>query len=129
MNSEGLNELSRQVLGAAFRVHTELGPGLLESAYRACLVYELRKLGLEVRTEVPVPLIYDGVKLGDTGYRIDLLVAGELIVELKAIEAVAPVHTAQLVSYLKLADRRLGLLLNFNVVRLQDGIYRRVNRL
>ena len=129
MKSEALNELSRQVLGAAFRVHTELGPGLLESAYRACLVYELRKLGLEVRTEVPVPLVYDGVKLGDTGYRSDVLLPGEREVELKAVEAIAPVHTAQLVSYLKLADRRLGLLLNFNVLRLQDGICRRVNRL
>ncbi len=129
MESEALNALSRRVLGAAFRVHSELGPGMLESAYRACLAYEVEKLGLEVRREVAVPLVYGGVKLVDVGYRIDLLIANELIVEVKAVEAIAPVHCAQLVSYLKLAGRRLGLLLNFNTVRLQEGIYRRVNGL
>lgn len=98
-------------------------------AYRACLAYELRKTGVEVQAEVPVAVIYDGTRLSDVGYRIDLLVEHELIVEIKAVETVAPVHWAQLVSYLKLAEKRLGLLLNFNVVRLQDGIYRRVNGL
>ena len=127
MTSEALNELSHQVMSAAYTVHTELGPGLLESAYKACLVYELSKRGIESSVEVPVPLIYDQTKLGDVGYRIDILVAGELVVEVKALEAIAPVHGAQLVSYLKLSGRRLGLLINFNTVSLRDGIFRRVN--
>jgi GxxExxY protein len=116
-------------LDAAFRVHSTFGPGLLESAYTACLVYELRKSGFDVKTEVPVPVVYDQVKLGDVGFRIDILVANELVIEVKALEAIAPVHVAQLVSYLKLADRRLGFLLNFNVEHFKDGIYRRVNQL
>jgi GxxExxY protein len=116
-------------LNAAFRVHSTFGPGLLESAYAACLVYELKKSGLDVKTEVPVPVVYDQVKLCDVGFRIDILVANELVIEVKALEAIAPVHVAQLVSYLKLADRRLGFLLNFNVEHFKDGIYRRVNRL
>jgi GxxExxY protein len=82
---------------------------------------------MEIRTEVPVPVVYQGVKLTDAGYKIDILVAGELVIEVKSVEAVAPVHLSQLVSYLKLSQRRLGLLLNFNVERLKDGIYRRVN--
>jgi GxxExxY protein len=85
-------------------------------------------MGLEVRTEVPVPVVYQGVKLSDVGFRIDILVEGELVIEVKSVEAVSRVHLLQLVSYLKLSDRRLGLLLNFNVERLRDGIYRRVNR-
>jgi GxxExxY protein len=129
MSPDELNALSKQTLDAAFRVHTALGPGLLESAYTACLVYELRKAGLEVKVEVPVPIVYDRVKLADVGYRIDILVAGELVIEVKSLEAIAPVHLSQLISYLKLADRRLGLLLNFNVESFRDGIYRRVNRL
>ncbi len=116
-------------MDAAFVVHSKLGPGLLESAYKACLVYELHKSGIETRQEVPVPMIYDGTKLLDVGYRIDVLVGGELILEIKALEAIAPVHCAQLVSYLKLAERRLGLLINFNTLHLKDGIYRRVNGL
>ena len=127
--AEILNDLARRTLDAAFRVHSTLGPGLLESAYQACLTYELNKVGLNVATEVAVPIIYDGVKLTDVGYRIDILVGHELVVEVKSIEAVAPVHLSQLVSYLKLTDKRLGLLLNFNVERLRDGIYRRVNGL
>lgn len=129
MTAERLNELSHEVMGAAYAVHTQLGPGLLESAYKACLVYELRKRGIEAAVEVPVPLVYDGTKLGDVGYRIDILVAGELVIEVKALEAVAPVHCAQLVSYLKLSKRRLGLLINFNTASLRDGIFRRVNKL
>ena len=128
MKAEELNILAKRVLDAAFVVHTALGPGLLESAYAACLMYELHKAGLDVITEVPVPIVYDGVKLTDVGYRIDMLVANELVIEVKSLEAIAPVHLSQLVSYLKLSDRRLGLLLNFNVERLRDGIYRRVNR-
>jgi len=128
MTPTALNALSKQVLGAAFRVHTTLGPGLLESAYTACLVYELRQAGLKVETEVPVPIVYEGVKLTDVGYRIDILVAGELVIEVKSLEGIAAVHVAQLVSYLRLADRRIGLLLNFNVEHLREGIYRRVNK-
>jgi GxxExxY protein len=129
MIAEELNALGTKVLDAAYRVHTALGPGLLESAYLACLVHELRRAGFEVRTEVPVPVVYEGMQLADVGYRLDILVAGEVIVEVKSLEKIAPVHMAQLVSYLKLADRRLGYLLNFNVEHLRDGVYRRVNRL
>jgi GxxExxY protein len=129
MTAEAVNELSHQVMSAAYTVHTELGPGLLESAYKACLIYELTKRGIETAVEVPVPLVYDEKKLGDVGYRIDILVAGELVIEVKALEAIAPVHCAQLVSYLKLSGRRLGLLINFNTASLKDGIYRRVNGL
>jgi GxxExxY protein len=127
MRADELNALATRVLDAAFRVHSTLGPGLLESAYVACLVFELAQAGMEIRTEVPVPVVYQGVKLTDAGYKIDILVAGELVIEVKSVEAVAPVHLSQLVSYLKLSQRRLGLLLNFNVERLKDGIYRRVN--
>jgi GxxExxY protein len=129
VDEAGLNALGKQVLDASFRVHTELGPGLLESAYTACLAHELLKRGHRVRTEVPVPVVYDGVKLRDVGYRIDLLVEECLVVEVKALEAIAPVHLAQLVSYLKLSGRKLGYLLNFNVEHLRDGVYRRVNGL
>ena len=128
MGQAELNELVRKALDAAFRVHSAFGPGLLESAYTACLVYELRKSGLDVKTEVPVPVVYDGMKLADVGFRIDILVANELVIEVKALETVAPVHVAQLVSYLKLANRRIGLLLNFNVEHFRDGIKRRVNQ-
>lgn len=124
----GLNTLAKQTLDAAFRVHSVLGPGLLESAYTACLVFELRKLELGVRTEVPVPIVYEGIKLIDIGYRMDILVENELVIEVKSLETIAPVHLSQLISYLKLSDKRLGLLLNFNVERLRDGVYRRVNR-
>lgn len=127
MDNDSLNGLAKAALDAAFAVHSELGPGLLESTYKACLAYELSKRGLRAMVEVPVPVVYDGKKLADVGYRVDLLVEGELIVEVKAVEAVAPVHVAQLVSYLRLSNKRLGLLLNFNVVSLRDGIYRRVN--
>jgi GxxExxY protein len=128
LDPEALNQLSKAVLDGAFAVHSELGPGLLESTYKACLAYELSKRGVHALAEVPVPVVYDGKKLADVGYRVDLLVENELIVEVKSVEAVAPVHTAQLLSYLRLSKRRLGLLLNFNVVLLKDGIYRRVNR-
>ena len=129
MSPEELNALAKSVLDAAFRVHTTLGLGLLENAYTSCLVYELRRAGLDAKTEVPVPVVYEGVKLADVGYRIDILVENELVIEMKSLEAVAPVHLSQLISYLKLSNRRLGLLLNFNVEWFKDGIYRRVNRL
>jgi GxxExxY protein len=129
MDAEALNQLSKAVLDSAFAAHGELGPGLLESTYKACLGYELSKRGVSALAEVPVPVVYDGKRLADVGYRVDLLVENELIVEVKSVEAVAPVHTAQLLSYPRLSKRRLGLLLNFNVVHLRDGIYRRVNKL
>ncbi len=117
---------SRAVITAAMKVHTKLGPGLLESAYEACLAHELRKSGLECRTQVALPVVYDGIKL-DVGYRIDLLVEDVLVVELKSVDAISPVHQAQMISYLKLSNRSLGLLINFNVSHLKDGIKRFVN--
>lgn len=129
MDEAALNALSKHVLDAAFAVHTQLGPGLLESAYTACLVFELRQADLLVQTEIPVPIVYRGQKLAEIGYRMDLLVERELVIEVKSVEAIAPLHEAQLVSYLKLSNKRLGLLINFNVPFLKDGIRRRVNRL
>jgi GxxExxY protein len=123
-----LNEISKHVVDAAMRVHSVLGPGLLENAYEACLKHELAKRGLQVEQQVVLPVAYDGVKI-DLGYRLDLLVAGEVILELKAVEKVTPLHQAQLLSYLKLSGKKLGLLINFNVVHLKDGIKRMVNRI
>jgi GxxExxY protein len=117
------NEVSRLVIDAAMRVHSSLGPGLLESTYEACLAQELRKAGLSVQTQVPLPVVYDGVKL-EVGYRVDLLVEDVVIVEVKSVEGLAPIHQAQVLSYLKLSGRSLGLLINFNVVHLKDGIKR-----
>lgn len=108
------------------KVHTALGPGLLESAYETCLAYELRQRGLRVETQVTLPVKYDGVEL-DAGYRLDLLVESRVIVELKAIEKMTPLHEAQLLSYLKLSGCKVGLLINFNVERLKDGIKRIAN--
>ena len=104
------------------------GRACSKTAYTSCLVHELRLAALRVQTEVPVPMVYKGTKLVDVGYRLDILVEGEVIIEVKAVEALAPVHFAQLVSYLKLADKRVGLLINFNVEWLKDGIHRRVYR-
>jgi GxxExxY protein len=123
---ERLNLLSNRVIGAAIRVHDELGPGLLESAYEACLSFELLDQGLRVERQVPLPLVYRGQRL-ECGYRIDMIVNDELIVEVKAIERLEKVHGAQLRSHLKLSKRKLGLLLNFNVKSLRDGIKRVVN--
>ena len=109
------------------RVHTVLGPGLLEGAYEVCFAHELRKRGLRVETQFPLPVTYDGVRV-DLGYRLDLLVENEVVVELKAIETVLPVHKAQLLSYLRLGGKRLGLLINFHVDRLKDGITRLLNK-
>lgn len=129
MTEAELNALAKQVLDAAFMVHTQLGPGLLESAYEACLRYELMSAGIAVQQQVPMPLVYRHTKLSDVGYRLDLLVENGLIVEVKSVDALAPVHHAQLLSYLRLSACRLGLLINFNVVSLRDGISRKVNRL
>lgn len=120
------NEISREVLDAAFNVHSALGPGLLESSYQECLAYELEKSGLHVAKEQPLPLIYEEVKL-ECGYRVDLLVESNFIVELKSVVKLNDIHLAQLLTYLKLADIKLGLLLNFNVNSLKDGIKRVIN--
>ena len=119
-------EVSHAIMTAAMRVHSALGPGLLESAYTACLPHELQKAGYRCETQVGLPVVYDGVKL-EVGYRIDLLVKNTVIVELKSVDAVSPVHQAQILSYLKLSGRSLGLLINFNVVHLKNGIQRFVN--
>jgi GxxExxY protein len=116
-------ELTDKILKCAFKVHSKLGPGLLESAYHACLKHELITSGLVVRSEVSVPLIYDDLKL-DCGYRIDLLVQGQVIIELKTVEKLTDVHQAQILTYLKLAELKVGLLLNFNTKSLRDGIKR-----
>jgi GxxExxY protein len=117
------NQLTQEILNCAFKVHSALGPGLLESAYRACLVYELRKSGLEVEEEKQLPLIYEDVKL-DCGYRIDILVNDEVVIELKTVEAFTEVHAAQVLTYLRLSNKHLGLLLNFYTKSLKDGIKR-----
>jgi GxxExxY protein len=115
--------LSHRVIGCAIKVHRTLGPGLLESAYEECLCHELTKAGIVFQRQLELPVHYDGIKL-DCGYRLDILVENNLVVELKAVEKVLPIHEAQLLSYLKLSSYRLGLLLNFNVVILKDGIKR-----
>lgn len=120
------NELSETVIGAAIAVHRQLGPGLLERAYQTCLAYEIRERGLAVTEEVPMPVVYKEVKL-DQGYRMDLLVENRLVVEVKAVEALNDVHTAQLLTYLKLGDYKLGLLINFHVSLLKNGIRRLIN--
>ena len=122
------NELSHVVVGCALRVHSALGPGLLESAYGACLQYELLKSGLQVEAQKPRPLVYQTVKL-ECGYRVDLLVEKKLIIEVKAVEALAEIHFAQVLTYLRLSDLRLALLMNFNVVHMKEGIRRIVNKL
>lgn len=121
-----LNDITGAIVDAAMKVHTALGPGLLESAYEVCLAHELRSRGLKIVAQWPLPVVYDGVRL-DAGYRVDLLVEDRVIVELKAAEALLPIHQAQLLSYLKLSGCKAGLLINFHVLRLKDGIKRIVN--
>ena len=120
-----LNKITEAILGAAIEVHRNLGPGLLESAYRECLRYELLQRGYEALQEVPLPLIYKGVGL-DCGYRLDLLVNDAVIVEIKSVESLAPIHEAQLLSYLKISGGKIGLLLNFNVKILKYGGIKRL---
>ena len=122
------NELSKEVIGCAITVHRELGPGLLESAYEACLIYELRNAGLKVEVQKKMPLIYDEIEM-ESGYRIDILVENKLIVELKAVTALNDVFLAQILTHLRLSGCKLGLLINFNVALLKDGIKRVVNGL
>jgi GxxExxY protein len=122
------NEIGDAIIASALKVHTALGPGLLESAYETCLLYELQKQRLPVQQQVLIPVRYEGFTI-DNGYRIDLLVGDRVVVELKAIEVILPVHRAQLLSYLRLGRFKLGYLLNFNVARMRDGIIRLVNGL
>ena len=120
------NEISGQVVDAAMKVHTALGPGLLEGAYEACLAHELRKRGFQIEQQKKMSIEYDG-ELIDAGYRLDLLINNEVVVELKAVASVLPIHHAQIISYLKLGRKPVGLLINFHVERLKDGIKRFVN--
>lgn len=122
------NELSRIVFDCALKVHQSLSPGLLESAYEECLFYELKKIGLSVEKQKPLPLIYEEVKL-DVGYRLDIIVENKLIIEIKSVEALNDVHFAQLLTYLKLTSCKLGLLINFNVSLIKNGVKRVVNNL
>ena len=125
MNHEELNRISGLTLDCSIEVHKKLGPGLLESVYEICLYKELHSKGIFVERQVQVPVVYKGEPL-DAEFKIDLLVEKEVIVELKAVEIILPVHEAQLLTYMKLADKRLGLLINFNVLRLIDGFRRKV---
>jgi GxxExxY protein len=118
-------QITYDIRGAAFKVHRKLGPGLLESAYQVCLVHELRKNGYDVQEQVLVPIVYDDIVI-DKGYRMDLLVANEVVIELKAVKEVNPVFVAQLLTYMRLAELRVGLLINFHVKNLQHGIQRYV---
>jgi len=118
-----INEITRLILEAAYKVHSALGPGLLESSYQACLAYEIRKRGLFVETEIALPLVYEEIRL-ECGYRIDMLVESKVIIELKVVEALNDVHLAQILTYLKFSNNHTGLLINFNVKSLKDGIRR-----
>jgi GxxExxY protein len=126
MHMQDDNSLTGEIIGAAIEVHRELGPGLLESAYEECLCHELTLRRVRFQRQVPLPVVYKGVRL-DCGYRIDLLVDDRIVVELKTVDKVLPVHEAQLLTYLKLYHRQIGLLMNFNVPVLKDGIKRMVN--
>ena len=121
-----LNDISGRIIACALKVHSAIGPGVLESVYQTCLSHELQKAALGVRTQVALPVEYDGLRL-DSGYRLDLLVEDAVIVELKCVEALLPIHSAQLLTYLRLGNKSLGLLLNFNVVHLREGIKRVLN--
>jgi GxxExxY protein len=122
------NEIGDAIIASAMKVHTALGPGLLESAYETCLLYELEKQGLPVRRQALIPIRYEDLSI-DNGYRIDLLVGERVVIELKAVEAILPVHRAQLLSYLRLGGFKLGYLLNFHVARMREGIVRMANGL
>jgi GxxExxY protein len=121
-----INQITGSIVDAAMKVHTALGPGLLESVYEKCLKHELTKRGFKVESQLWVPVLYDGIEI-EGGYKIDLLVEAKVIVELKVVEQLLDIHKAQLLSYLKLANKPVGLLINFNVVHLRDGIRRLVN--
>jgi GxxExxY protein len=125
--NDRLDKISHRIIGAAIEVHRHLGPGLLESAYQSCLALELKQLRLKVEEQKPLPVVYKQVKL-DCGYRLDMVVEDEIIVEIKAIEKLLPIHDAQLLSYLRLAKKRVGLLMNFHVPVLKNGLKRIVNK-
>lgn len=122
------NEISYKIIGTAIELHKAIGPGLLESTYENALAYDLREIGLVVQQQVPIPFIYKEVRM-DIGYRLDLLVENKVIIEIKSLESLAPVHSAQLLTYLKLSEKKLGLLINFNTHVLKSGIHRIVNNL
>ena len=122
------NEISKIVFDSALKVHKSLGPGLLESAYEKCLAYELRKYNLKVDIQKPLPLVYEEVKL-EAGYRVDIMIENKVIIEVKSVEALNDVHKAQVITYLKLSDCKLGMLINFNVSLIKNGINRIVNNL
>jgi GxxExxY protein len=123
-----LEEVAKLIVDSAIKVHHALGPGLLESAYQECLAYELRKHGLQIGCEVSLPLKYDGLRI-DAGYRVDMIVEKCILIENKTVDHLAPIHEAQLLTYLKLMDYRIGFLLNWNVVLMKNGIKRMVNNL
>lgn len=123
-----VRDLSGIIIGCAMRVHTALGPGLLESAYEQCLDYELKKKGFNVGKQIPIPLVYEKVEL-NCAYRLDLIVENKVIIEVKSVESLKPIHSVQLLTYLKLKECKLGLLLNFNVLHLKEGIKRVANKL
>jgi GxxExxY protein len=118
-----LNEITKIIIGCAIEVHRNLGPGLLESAYEECLIFELKQKGLNIERQKPVPVVYKDIKL-DYGYRIDVLVENAVVIELKAVDSINPVHEAQLLTYMRFAEKQIGLLFNFNVSVLKDGIRR-----
>ena len=122
------NEISSKIIGACIEVHKKLGPGLIESTYEVCLAYELKLIGLEVKQQLPLPVVYKEIKL-NAGYRIDMLVENKVIIEVKSVDLLAPIHTAQILTYLKLKEIKLGLLINFNSVKLIDRLKRIVNNL
>jgi GxxExxY protein len=122
-----LNQLSSKIIKAAINVHKKLGPGLLESVYQSCMVFELRYMSIKVQSEVPLPIFYRGQRVHEEGFRLDLLVEDKIIVELKSVEKVKDLHKKQLLTYLRLAKKPLGLLINFNEVMLKDGITRIIN--
>jgi len=122
-----INDITSAIIEKAIKVHKNLGPGLLESAYKECLVYELLKSGLKIEKEKPLPLVYEDVKL-ECGYRIDIMVENKVVIEIKSVDVLADIHTAQVLTYLKLANCKIGLLINFNVLLLKDGIKRCINK-
>ena len=124
-HSVHINEITGAIVNSAMKVHSVLGPGLLESAYQACLSHELRRRGLELAAQVPLPVVYEGCKL-EVGYRVDLVVECRVVVEVKSVEAIHPIHEAQLLTYMKVSGIHTGLILNFNEPRLIDGIRRRL---
>ena len=128
MTNKTENDISYQIIGRAMEIHKTLGPGLLESVYETTLAYELQQIGMQVQTQVPMPLVYKEVTM-EVGYRLDVLVENKVIVEIKSVEQLAPVHYAQTLTYLKLSGLKLGLLINFNSKILKDGIHRLVNKL